>query len=208
MTDGFALKSWVVDLINKAFKKNGLRYNGIPVELQYPSTAIDLAEGNAVTSLIPVMTDYTSPSGKVTSTGDWDGCDAYRAFKAIASESGYFPINGYFLNSWCQYESESPITFNTIIATSDDPFKLQYDIMVSNDGKSWATVGTIPIDDYRNISNKKWNVLNIPSTTAKFIRFKCITNISDHRGSGIWIKIYNSKLSKFTITATPVYETT
>lgn len=187
MTDGFALKSWVVDLINKAFKKNGLRYNGIPVELQYPSTAIDLAEGNAVTSLIPVMTDYTSPSGKVTSTGDWDG---------------------YFLNSWCQYESESPITFNTIIATSDDPFKLQYDIMVSNDGKSWATVGTIPIDDYRNISNKKWNVLNIPSTTAKFIRFKCITNISDHRGSGIWIKIYNSKLSKFTITATPVYETT
>lgn len=208
MTDGFALKSWVVDLINKAFKKNGLRYNGIPVELQYPSIAIDLAKGDAIKSLIPIMTSYTSPSGKVTSSGDYLGCDAYRAFNADISGSGYFPINGYFLNSWCQYESESPITFNTIIATSDDPFKLQYDIMVSNDSKSWTTVGTILIDDYRNLSNKKWNVLNIPSTTAKFIRFKCTTNISDSRGAGIWIKIYNSKLSKYTITATPVYETT
>jgi len=188
MTDGFALKSWVVDLINKAFKKNGLRYNGIPVELQYQSTAtsIDLANGDAIKSLIPLMTSYTSPSGKVTSSGDWsDSYAAYRAFNNRSSTGyGYYPSNSKWLNSWCQYESESPITFNTIIATSFNLFNLQYDIMVSNDGKSWTTVGTIPIDAQSN----KWNVLNIPSTTSKFIRFKCITNNSDNRGAGIFIK--------------------
>ena len=203
MTDGFALKSWVVDLINKAFRKNGLRYNGIPVEIQNPS-AIDLAEGDAIKSLIPLMTDYTSPSGKVTSSGVWSSdYDAYRAFNNRA-EHGYYPINGIFLNSWCQYESESPITFNTIIATGRKSFNLQYDIMVSNDGKSWETVGTIPIDG----PYSKWNILNIPSTTAKFIRFKCTTDTTTPDGYGIWFKIYNSKLSKYTITATPVYETT
>ena len=128
MTDGFALKSWVVDLINKAFKKNGLRYNGIPVELQYQSTGIDLAKGDVIKSLIPLMTSYTSPSGKVTSSGDWsDSYAAYRAFNNRSS-TGYYPSN--WLNSWCQYESESPITFNTIIATSANPFNLQYDIKI------------------------------------------------------------------------------
>lgn len=200
MTDGFALKSWVVDLINKAFKKNGLRYNGIPVELQYQSAGIDLAKGDVIKSLIPLMTSYTSPSGKVTSSGDWsDSYAAYRAFNNRSS-TGYYPSN--WLNSWCQYEAESPITFNTIIATSVNPFNLQYDIMVSNDGKSWTTVGTIPIDAQSN----KWNVYNIPSTTTKFIRFKCITDASTSSGAGIFIKISNSKLSKYTITATPVYE--
>lgn len=204
MTDGFALKSWVVDLINKAFKKNGLRYNGIPVELQYPTTSIDLANGDAIKSLIPLMTDFTSPSGKVTSSGDWS--DSYAAYRAFNNRDahGYYPSNGICLNSWCQYEAESPITFNTIIATSANPFNLQYDIMVSNDGKSWTTVGTIPIDAQSN----KWNMLNIPNTTAKFIRFKCITDVTSPDGYGNWIKIYNSKLSKYTITATPVYEMT
>ena len=203
MTDGFALKSWVVDLINKAFRKNGLRYNGIPVEIQNPS-AIDITEGDAITSLIPLMTDYTSPSGKVTSSGDYPSHYAYKAFNNHASR-GYFPAKGVYTNSWFQYESESPITFNTIIATSSDPYKLQYDIMVSNDGKSWETVGNIPID---TSSTNKWNILNISSTTTKFIRFKCTTNITNTDGYGIWFKIYNSKLSKYTITATPVYETT
>lgn len=206
MTDGFALKSWVIDLINKAFKKNGLRYNGVPVELQYTST-IDISEGDAITSLIPLMTNYTSPSGKVTSSGDFTENEAYHAFNNRAA-AGYFPNNGDYANSWCQYESESPITFNTVIMTSDDPYKLQYDIMVSNDGKSFTTVGTISVDDYRNLSSKKWNVLNIPNTTAKFIRFKCNNNYTgDPRGAGIWIKIYNSKLSKYTVAATPVYST-
>lgn len=79
--------------------------------------------------------------------------------------------------------------------------------MVSNDGKSWTTVGTISVDDYRNLSSKKWNVLNIPNTTAKFIRFKCTNTFSQRYGAGIWIKIFNSKISKYTVAATPVYST-
>lgn len=129
--------------------------------------------------------------------------EAYHAFNN-RGERGYFAINGVYLNSWCQYESESPITFNTIIATGRNSFNLQYDIMVSNDGKSWETVGTMPIDG----AYSEWNMLNIPNTTAKFIRFKCVTDVTSSHGYGIWIKIYNSKLSKYTITATPVYETT
>ena len=150
------------------------------------------------------MTSYTSPSGKATSSGEWgSGYEVYLAFNNRSSQ-GYFPSSGVYTNSWFQYESESPITFNTIIANSRNSFNVQYDIMVSNDGKSWTTVGNIPIYASANV----WNLCHIPSTTAKFIRFKCTTNISSTNGYGIWIKIYNSKLSKYTITATPVYETT
>ena len=178
MTDGFALKSWVISLVNKVTKKSNGYYKGKPIKYSVNSNYMGKRS-------IPIMTADEDDYGKLTASSSYQGSDyaLYDAFSA--KRQGWLPSYKN-VGEWLMYESKSIIKFNQIWLEYFEGDGCTIDIEISDNGTDFTKIDTTP-------RLASWTVIkrNYTETyTCKYIRFKLATttvNKTEGYGYKFWV---------------------
>lgn len=186
MTDGFALKTWVINLVNKALKKNGLRYNGVPVKLSVSN--VETIEDEY--SVIPSMTSNTMDFGTVVASSEYSN-GGYPPYKAFNSDNrGWYPIAPGAKDQYVEFRSIGIIAFNMIAAECFiDDLDNQYTISISNDGIKYTDIGTFTFGKRKFIKSKLDK-----EYSAKYIRFNI--QPAGGYGEGVKFKLFTTSSPK------------